>query len=160
MSGFLASMINPELVFTDLPCTDRQTFLQYISRRLEEKDYVKCSFEGAIIEREKKYPTGLPTVNQHVALPHTDVQHAKNPIIVPVKFRTPVVFKEMGNGINDIPCSMAFVLVVIEPEKQIDILQSLINLFIKKDFLEELYKEKTREGFLKRLLDEAEKDEG
>lgn len=77
MSGFLASMINPELVFTDLPCTDRQTFLQYISRRLEEKDYVKCSFEGAIIEREKKYPTGLPTVNQHVALPHTDVQHAK-----------------------------------------------------------------------------------
>ena len=100
MSGFLASMINPELVFTDLPCTDRQTFLQYISRRLEEKDYVKCSFEGAIIEREKKYPTGLPTVNQHVALPHTDVQHAKNPIIVPVKFRTPVVFKEMGNGIN------------------------------------------------------------
>ena len=56
MSGFLASMINPELVFTDLPCTDRQTFLQYISRRLEEKDYVKCSFEGAIIEREKKYP--------------------------------------------------------------------------------------------------------
>ena len=134
MSGFLASMINPELVFTDLPCTDRQTFLQYISRRL--------------------------TVNQHVALPHTDVQHAKNPIIVPVKFRTPVVFKEMGNGINDIPCNMAFVLVVTEPEKQIDILQSLINLFIKKDFLEELYKEKTREGFLKRLLDEAEKDEG
>ena len=160
MSGFLASMINPELVFTDLACSDRQAFLQYISRILMKNNYVKGSFEEAIIEREKRYPTGLPTVNQHVALPHTDVQHARNPIIVPVRFKTPVVFKEMGNGINDIPCSMTFVLVVTEPEKQIDILQNLISLFIKKDFLDELYEEKTRESFLRRLLSESEKDKG
>lgn len=53
MSGFLASMINPELVFTDLACSDRQAFLQYISRILMKNNYVKGSFEEAIIEREK-----------------------------------------------------------------------------------------------------------
>ena len=128
-------MLNEELIYLDLEADNREELLSLLSDKLYEKGYVKESFKKAIIEREKVFPTGLPTLGVKVALPHTDPIHVNKPAILVSTLKNPIKFKEMGNGINDIEVEMVFMLAVKEPAHQVELLQKLINIFSKENVL-------------------------
>ena len=75
-----------------------EEILQNIGKRLSKRGYVKESFGNALIEREKKYPTGLKTYPYAVAIPHTDLGHVNIPCISFVRLKKGVDFHEMPNA--------------------------------------------------------------
>ncbi|RKD30518.1 PTS sugar transporter subunit IIA [Thermohalobacter berrensis] len=131
----VSTLFNPELILFDVTANDRTELLKKLSQKLKEKGYVRESFEEAVIEREKVYPTGLPTPGVSVALPHTDSIHVLKPVILIANLKRPVAFKEMGNGIRDILAELVFMLAINQPEKQIEVLKKLMSIFSKKDVL-------------------------
>lgn len=131
----LPKLFNAKLILFDVIANDSVDLLKKLSRKLVEEGYVKESYEQAIIERERVYPTGLPTQGVMVAIPHTDPEHVLKGGILVANLKNPVNFKEMGNGVNDIPAELVFMLAVDQPENQIKVLKKLIGMFMKKDVL-------------------------
>ena len=117
-------MLDRELIFLNFEADDREDLLSRLSDILYEKGYENESFKQAILEREKVFPTGLPTLGVKVALPHTDTEHVIKPAILISTLKEPVVFKEMGNGVNDIDVGIVFLLAVKNPAYQVKLLQN------------------------------------
>lgn len=128
-------MLDKELIYLDLEAKNREDLLSRLSDILCKKGYVKPSFKQAVMDREKVFPTGLPTLGVKVALPHTDPKYVIKPAILVATLRKPVKFKEMGNGVNDIDVEIVFMLAVKDPEYQIKLLQKLINIFSQENLL-------------------------
>lgn len=134
-TSIATTLFSNDLIFFDIDADDSTTLLKQMSKKLVEKGYVKNSFVQAVIEREKKYPTGLPTLGVRVALPHTDSKHVIKSRIAIANLKKPVVFKEMGNGIRNVSVELVFMLAIHHPKEQIEVLKKLMNIFSKYEVL-------------------------
>lgn len=134
MSGKLelsASLVH----FFDAPVTRDEAILQLASQ-LEEQGYVKATFGQACIEREKVFPTGLPTEPYGIAIPHTDCEHVNRGAIAVGILPETVQFQEMG-CLDDtfVDAHAIVVLAISDPEAVTGVLRELALSFQDADFL-------------------------
>lgn len=127
-----------DLVWLDEQFAARTSFFEAIGQRLYEKGLVKESFGQALAAREADFPTGLKTEFCETAIPHTDVEHVENASISFVRFCRPVEFLHMGMPEIKVNASFAFVLGVKEPQKQVEVLSTLVALISDKAAMEQL----------------------
>lgn len=137
MSKF-SNLFMKDFIFLNSDYESRDVLLEKVYIRLLRKGRVKRSFINAIKEREALYPTGLPVTPFGVAIPHTDPEHVNEPCIAIIKPKNPVVFKEMGQGENDIECKFIFMLVVKNNGEQVELLQELISIFTNEENMHKL----------------------
>lgn len=108
--------------------TDKELLLQKMSDVLYEHGFVKESYQEAVIERERNFPTGLPTAGISVAIPHTDSDHVvKEGFLVGV-LEQPVTFEIMASNHEYVDVELVFMLAIKKPEQQLVMLQRLIAL--------------------------------
>lgn len=129
----MKSEVNEELIYTNLNFKTREEVLNYLSSKLIEKSLVKSSFSEAIIEREKEYPTGLPS-KQNVAIPHADSELVNETSIAVGILDSPVTFKSMDDPDKNLSVQLVIMLAIKEPHGQLEMLQKIIN-FIQNDQL-------------------------
>ena len=127
-----------DLVWLDEQFETRTSFFEAIGRRLYEKGLVKENFGQALAAREADFPTGLRTEFCETVIPHTDVEYVENASISFVRFRQPVEFLHMGMPEIRVNASFAFVLGVKEPQKQVEVLSTLVALISDKAAMERL----------------------
>lgn len=139
--------MNKDLIFINESYNDCFEFLENISDRLQKDGYVKDTFKESIIEREKIFPTGLPVEPIGVAIPHCNSEHVNEAGIVLVKFKDDVKFNSM-DGIGDVDVKIAFVLLVKEKEKQVEVLQKLMEVISNGDLLTKIYDENENEKLI------------
>lgn len=113
-------------------------YLHLIAEKLKDQGYVEDSYEEAIIQREKEFPTGLQTSSIGVAIPHTDPQHIKKPFISILKLKTPVRFGQMGTIDQFVDVSYLFMLGFEKGEHQLILLQNLMKMFTDEEAMEKL----------------------
>jgi len=140
-----------ELILFDVEAENSEELLTLLAARLYDAGYVKDTFAGAVLEREKVFPTGLPTPGVRVALPHTYAIHVLMPNILIANLKRPVAFKEMGNGVRDVMAELVFVVALTDPKEEVQLLQKLMGLFAKEDVLLELKASSSAETTLKIL---------
>lgn len=126
-----------DLIFLDIEFNTQIDFLNFIGKELNEKGYVKPSFTQALITREGKYPTGLPSVPFAVAIPHCEPQHVITNTISIIRFSKPIKFLEMGTLDKEIFVKFAFVL-TLDGKQQVVILKDLMSLFMNSEFMEKM----------------------
>jgi PTS system galactitol-specific IIA component len=102
---------------------------------LEENECVKKSFLQACIDREKIYPTGLPT-KVPVALPHTEIDHAIKPCACLLRLKKPVGFRNMENPENMIEVSFVLNIAIVDHKDQLDALKTVTKMFQDTAFFE------------------------
>ncbi|MDT2746046.1 PTS sugar transporter subunit IIA [Vagococcus fluvialis] len=119
--------------------SSQEELLSSLSDQLLEKGVVKDTFVTGIIDREKKFPTGLPVQPFGVAIPHTDNEHVVKEQIGFASLKEPVKFKIMGSDSDYVDVSLVFILALKYPDKQLDMLQKLITLFQNEGVLNQLY---------------------
>ena len=88
--------------------------------------FVKSSFADACIEREKIYPTGLPTPIP-VAIPHTDAEHVKEDCVCFLRLHKPVAFTRMDMD-ESIDCRLVVNMALGSGKKQVTMLAVLMKL--------------------------------
>lgn len=135
---YARQMLTEELVMMQVNAASRDELLQAMGNYLYQKGYVKDSFTAAVLEREKTYPTGLPTEDVKIALPHTYPVHAKKPGILVANLANPVVFCEMGDGAETVEAELVFMVVVTDPEREVQVLRRLMELFVQPGALREI----------------------
>lgn len=120
-------MFDEQVVLLDIAPKDRTAALSMVADELIRKDIVKASYEPAIIQREKDFPTGLNAPSIGVAIPHTDAVHVNKPQIAVARLAEPVSFLQMGDGAN-VDVRLLFMLALKEPHAQLATLQKLMAL--------------------------------
>ena len=134
--------LNEDLVLMEVDAKDKFDLLRQAAQCLQTHGYVKESYADAVMEREKVFATGLPTVMGGVAIPHTDVEHVNTPAVCIVRLKKPVDFVIMGDDTETVSVDCIFMLAMKEAHAQLTLLQNLMGILQDADALK-LVKEGT-----------------
>ena len=134
--------LNEDLVLMEVDAKDKFDLLRQAAQCLQTHGYVKESYADAVIEREKVFATGLPTVMGGVAIPHTDVEHVNTPAVCIVRLKKPVDVVIMGDDTETVSVDCIFMLAMKEAHAQLTLLQNLMGILQDADALK-LVKEGT-----------------
>jgi PTS system galactitol-specific IIA component len=116
------------LIIRNLEGKNSSEVLQCMAANLCKQGYVKESYADAIIAREAKFATGLPTNGYGVAIPHTDIEHVYKSAISFAVLRNPVEFGVMGEETEKISVKLVFMLAMHDSHSQLTLLQNLMSI--------------------------------
>ncbi|MBW4081420.1 PTS sugar transporter subunit IIA [Paenibacillus sp. S150] len=122
----------------------REDILARMAGNLVEHGVVKESYVAAIIERERAYPTGLPTKACSVAIPHTDIEHVNRKAISIGVLKQPVDFVIMGEEEETTPVELVFMLAMDQKHSQLKLLTRLMMIIQNEELLTALSQETSR----------------
>lgn len=123
-------------VLIDLEASTNEEALSKLSDHMYQNGYVKESHKDAVIERERSFATGLPTVYCSVAIPHTDIQHVQSKAIGIATLKETVPFVIMGEEKETTDVKLIFMLAMDKEEAQLSLLQKLMGIFQNDEILE------------------------
>ncbi|MDP2965332.1 MAG: PTS sugar transporter subunit IIA [Pelolinea sp.] len=146
----MALFIDERIILTNLNLKDNYDVFQVMGKKLFEEGLVTDRFIEEIINREEKYPTGLPT-KIPISLCHTDSEHVKQPFLTLATLTNPIPFHEMGNSKNIQDVKIAFFLGIIDKKEHIDFLRKIMTLVRSEDILTSIYRSKSAKQ-IKKIL--------
>jgi len=123
------------LVLKNIEGENSSDILKCMATNLYKKGFVKESYAEAVIAREKKFATGLPTGSYGVAIPHTDIEHVNQSAISIGILKKPVDFVIMGEETEKISVKLVFMLAMHDCHSQLSMLQSLMEIFQDEEVL-------------------------
>lgn len=131
----LKDLLDKSLCIAGINAENSTELLRYLSDILYKEGFVKEEYGEKVIEREKIYPTALPTSGYKVAIPHTDSEFVNKSIISVASLAKSVFFNVMGSPEETVPVRVVFMLAIKEKEKQVEVIGQLIELIIKDEKL-------------------------
>ena len=131
MSNF--SLLNKDLIFLNKEFANTDELFGFISDKGLELGFSKPSFEDALKTREQNFPTGLKLNEYSVAIPHADAEHIKEEFISLIILKSPITFKSMEDPKQSVEVNLVFVLGLINPDNQLETLQSVVELMQNTD---------------------------
>lgn len=137
--SLISSLTKEDLINVENESLNYESFFEDASKTLLKKGYVKESFYKAILEREKKYPTGLELPKITIAIPHTDTEHVNEPFIFINKMKEKnIEFTQMGTDDVFVKPEFIIILGIKEPKEQVGLLSSMMSLFDNESFVNEI----------------------
>jgi len=129
MSNAIVQLLQPESVLLNCEFTSAEEVIKALGNKLFEAGFVKESFVGAAIEREKKLPTGLPLGGGiNAAIPHTEIEHVIKPALGMATLKNEVNFRNMVLPDELVPVRLVFLLALEQPKAQIEMLQEVAGV--------------------------------
>lgn len=123
--------------FSNFNGTSKEEVLKIMSNELLQNQFVSELYYEKILQREKKYPTGI-LGNIGFAIPHTDPEFVLKDSISIAILKEPVKFQEMSDTENEVPAKIIFMLAFTKGEKHIETLQNIVNLAADTEAIEKL----------------------
>lgn len=111
----------------DADYASREDLFRQVSDQLEAAGIVGPEFYQALVDREKDYPTGVPT-DPAVGLPHTDGTYVRRNAIVCIRNARELAWNEMcGDAADFVHPRLVFMLVMVKGGPHLQILQNIIE---------------------------------
>jgi PTS system galactitol-specific IIA component len=130
--------IEKNLVHVFNTSVTREEAINTLATHLLENGYVKDSFAKAVLEREKVFPTGLPTEPVGVAIPHTDAEHVLASALAVGILSHPVTFLEMGSLDVTVDVHIISMMAISDPKAVMPVLRNLALAYQDHEFLASL----------------------
>ena len=127
--------LEKDLVFRDLEFKSDMEALKFLSSKLYEKGYVKEGYQEAILEREKEYPTALPSVDIKIAIPHANHTLVNKAALAIGILKSPVEFSSMEDPDIKLNVQIIIMLALSEPHGHIEMLQKIVKLIKNPEIL-------------------------
>ena len=122
-------MIRPELVRIGVQVDDRVQIISELADLLCDLGYVKETFRDAVLARENEFPTGLPTGDICLAIPHADSIHVKESAVAVALLDSPVNFQQMGDPERLLPVQIVLMLAIKDPKAIVPFLARTCSVF-------------------------------
>jgi PTS system galactitol-specific IIA component len=131
--------LDKNLVFRQLEFKTSEEVESYIADQLLNQGYVKQGYKKALLDREKQFPTALPSSPPAIAIPHANADLVNKTTLAVVTLKNPVTFKNMGAVDEDVNVQIVIALVISEPHSQVEVLQKVVGIVqnekLRKDIL-------------------------
>lgn len=143
--------VTKELVEIQADHRSSSAVIQCLFEKLHRRQYVKNCYLEAVLKREKEYPTGLPLLKTGVAIPHAGSEHVLKPAVAVSILKNPVVFNMMGSPDIKINVDIVLMLAISDPQKQLSMLQCLMNIFQDEQAMDALRYAESKEAIVSLL---------
>ncbi|MFD1860323.1 PTS sugar transporter subunit IIA [Aeromicrobium camelliae] len=134
----VASLLHPDFVRVGVRAASRDDLLREMADQLLARGTVEPTFADALLAREEKFPTGLPTAVMPVAIPHTDPEHVNESFLSVARLAEPVTFHQMGANAQTVEVELVVMIALADATSQLTTLQSLIGMFSDTETMEAL----------------------
>jgi PTS system galactitol-specific IIA component len=132
----IADVLREDCIIERLEAATKEEALSAMSALLLSRGYVKDSFPGAILERERLYPSGLPMEGHKIAIPHTDAEHVNRSVILFARLARPLEFSSMGDPDEKIQVELISMFALAEKKEIGAMLEMLITAYSDNEVLE------------------------
>lgn len=147
-------LLNEELIFRGVAAKNKEEVLKLLAENLYEKGYVKEEYIKAIQEREKEYPTGLPSSAPGIAIPHANYEMVNQTTLAVATLQEPVEFQNMEAKKVALPIQIVIMMAIGEPHGQVEMLQKIVTIIQNEPLRKDLIQAKTDDELLQ-LLEKA-----
>ncbi len=130
-------IISEDLVQTNIVASTKEEVIKVLADKLKAKKYVDDGYYDKVIQREKNYPTGLPTVIP-IALCHTERESVLKSALAVGTLKNPVEFQQMGSPELTVKAEIVFLLALNDPKDQIPWLMKMTSTFKSKETMEKV----------------------
>lgn len=141
-------ILNEDLIYRNIDFKTSREIETFLADQLYENGYVKDGYKKALLEREQKFPTGLPSSQPAIAIPHTNADLVNKTTLAIATLKEPVEFKNMGNTKEDIPVRIVIMLVIAEPHSQVKMLQKVADIVQNEELRKEFLQAETKQKLL------------
>lgn len=117
---------------------DKQDVIHTLCAKMRQHNFVKESFEEAVLCREERYPTGLSIGKYNIAIPHTEPQHVNTPCIGIATLDDPVSFRRMDACDQDVHVDVVLLLALNQGHTHMEILSKIIRMCQDESFIDSL----------------------
>ena len=142
-------ILNEDLIYRNIDFKTSREIETFLADQLYENGYVKEGYKKALLEREQKFPTGLPSSQPAIAIPHANADLVNKTTLAIATLKEPVEFKNMGNTKEDIPVRIVIMLVIAEPHSQVKMLQKVADIVQNEEIRKEFLQAETKQKLLK-----------
>ena len=118
--------LNEELVFRNVQAKTDSEVLAFLASEMYKKNYVKEEYIQAIQEREKEYPTGLPSTPPGIAIPHANYEMVNKTTLAIATLKDPVLFH------------IVIMMAIGEPHGQVEMLQKIVGIIQDEPLRQEM----------------------
>lgn len=130
---------NLVVVAPDLGSQQAEEVIEILCSRLSEEGYVDDSYCQLVIEREKEFPTGLPTRPCAAAIPHAAGGGVfKTGLAIAVLNHRPVPFHAMDAPDEVLDVRIVILLAIADSGEQVPMLQWICTFMQNEDLVREL----------------------
>lgn len=139
--------------YSNFNSSSKEALLDIMSQGLIINRFVSENYYDKIMEREKKYPTGVQA-EVAFAMPHTDPEYVVKDSISIAILNDPVMFHDMSEPERVVSVKIVFLLAFGKSEKHLAVLQKIVRLASDAALITELlaYDEEKQYEFLKRYF--------
>lgn len=141
-------ILNEDLIYRNIDFKTSREIETFLADQLYENGYVKDGYKKALLEREQKFPTGLPSSQPAIAIPHANADLVNKTTLAIATLKEPVEFKNMGNTKEDIPVRIVIMLVIAEPHSQVKMLQKVADIVQNEELRKEFLQAETKQKLL------------
>lgn len=120
--------LDENLVFPNLDLKTDVEVESFLADELKKTGYVKDGYKKALLEREKEFPTGLPSSAPAVAIPHANADLVNKTTLAIATLKDNVEFKNMANIEESVSVKIVIMLVISEPHSQVEMLQKIVEI--------------------------------
>jgi PTS system galactitol-specific IIA component len=142
----------PAMVVTDCEAESDEEVIALLSELARERNYVNEVFKEKILEREREFPTGLPT-EVPIAIPHVHDGCLESFFSVAV-MKKPVAFQPMDGSEAPVMSRIVFLFGITDPSHQTEVLGKFCTIFQNAELLYHYIATKDRELLLNRLTED------
>ena len=121
-------ILNQACILLNIRAGSAREVIFLLSHLLEKQGAVSSKYGEVVFKREQKYPTGLPTQPNAIALPHTNCEEVYQPALAFARLQEPIIFGSMENHSIDLPVSMVLLIANNKPQDQIRMLRKISKL--------------------------------
>lgn len=142
--------LNAACVQLDVQASDWEEAIRNACQPLIDGGFVTPAYPDDVIERERQWATGLPTVPVAVAIPHAlKADNVRKAQIAACRLKTPVGFRQSGGTPEDedVAVSLLFILALDSPKEQLSLLQKLMLAISDEEMLASLLTAEDEENF-------------
>ncbi len=140
--------INPNLICMNLAVHTKEEAIRAVIERMVKQGYVDGQYYEEVLEREKEYPTGLPSEGVMTAVPHAYSKNVKKSGVGVAQLKTPVLFQNMADKSESLPVELVFVMANHDgSDGHVENLQELMQIFSNGAMLLALKDAQTAEAF-------------
>ena len=143
-------------VIIGLEADDRDDCIRKIVARMAENGYVGLDYADAVIERENKYPTGLPTEGVVTAIPHASCGTVHITGMALAVLAHPVGFYNMADSSELLQPEIVCVIANTDANQQLSTLRHLMTCFSEEELLLKIKAAQTAEEIIDILVNAEE----
>ena len=109
-----------------------------LCQRLQAEGYTEAGYLEAVLEREKRFPTALPTLPYATAIPHADPLHVRETGVAVAILDHAVPFCAMDSPDQSLPVRAVLLLAVADSSKQTATLRWVCEMLGRQEAVEQL----------------------